>query len=270
MKFESEQLPAVPGAALLLLASFLLRYVLTLALFDFRGALGLTPYQLDALAMVLAYGLVLAVVTQYHGMTYRNLVHPARSSVPATVFLLVPPVLLLVPLLFLANGVLNSAVVRVFPLSRWEEQAFAHMAAPNLAAIVAMCVLAPVFEEMLFRGILLRGFLAHYPKGQAIAASALLFGVAHLNIYQFVAAFLIGLLLGWLYERSRSLIPCIALHATYNSVIAASDQIFSGTDSLGDVSPLVWAAALGTAFVGTVALARILGGIGMGRRRTAT
>jgi uncharacterized protein len=269
MKSESNLFPSLPQAALLILASFLLRYVFALALFDFRDVLGLTPYQLDALSMVLAYGLLLAVVTHYRGMTYRDLVHPAKSSLAATVLLLVPPVVLLVPLLFLVTGALQNLVMHIFPLSRWEEQAFSHMLAMNLAAIVASCVLAPMFEEMLFRGVLLRGFLARYPKGQAIAASAFLFGVAHLNIYQFILAFLLGLVLGWLFERSRSLIPCIALHATFNSMVVASDQIFGSESSLGDVSLLVWAAALVAAFFGTIALARVLGGFGIRTQRNA-
>jgi membrane protease YdiL (CAAX protease family) len=77
--------------------------------------------------------------------------------------------------------------------------------------------MAPLLEEMLFRGIVLRGFLLRYARWQAILGSALLFGAAHLNIYQFVVGLVMGTVLGWLYERTRSLIPCIALHAAYNS-----------------------------------------------------
>jgi uncharacterized protein len=267
MKTELGMFPSVPQAALLLLASFLLRYVFAVALFDFRDALGLTRDQLDALSLVLADGLVLAALAHYLGTTYRDLVHPAKSSLAATIFLLVPPVILVVPLLFLVDGVLHRLVMQALPLSRWEEQAFSHMLAPNLAAIVASCVLAPLLEEMLFRGVLLRGFLRRYPKGAAIALSAFLFGAAHLNIYQFVLAFLLGLLLGWLFERSRSLVPCIALHAAFNSTVVASAQVLGNDTSLADFSAPVWAAALGAAFVGMIVLVRLLGGFGFGMRR---
>ena len=46
-----------------------------------------------------------------------------------------------------------------------------------------------------------------------------------MNIYQFVVALVLGVLSGWLYERSRSLIPCIALHVSYNSALTILDWI---------------------------------------------
>jgi membrane protease YdiL (CAAX protease family) len=74
---------------------------------------------------------------------------------------------------------------------------------------------------MLFRGVILRGFLRRYSRTFAILWSAALFGIAHLNLYQFMTAFAIGVVGGWLYERCRSLWPCILLHATYNSFVTA-------------------------------------------------
>ena len=85
----------------------------------------------------------------------------------------------------------------------------------------AIGILAPVAEEMVFRGAILRKLLAvvgekwHWP---AILFSAVLFGVAHGNIAQFVHAFLMGILLGWMYYRSRSVVPGIALHWVNNTI----------------------------------------------------
>jgi membrane protease YdiL (CAAX protease family) len=110
----------------------------------------------------------------------------------------------------------------MFPMSAWQQARFDDMASHSLAALVSACILAPVLEEMLFRGIILRSFLRQYRPRKAILLSALLFGLAHLNVYQFVVASLLGLLLGWLYERSRSLWPCILLHASYNASIVLS------------------------------------------------
>jgi hypothetical protein len=108
-------------------------------------------------------------------------------------------------------------LMRMVPLSAWEESLFSRMADGSVAAVLAVCVMAPLLEEMLFRGIVLRGFLQRYSRWQAIVMSALLFGAAHMNIYQFVVGFVMGVVLAWLYERTRSLIPCIALHAAYNT-----------------------------------------------------
>ena len=47
--------------------------------------------------------------------------------------------------------------------------------------IIAVVVVAPVIEELLFRGLILRGFLSHYSTRKAILASAIIFGLFHLN-----------------------------------------------------------------------------------------
>jgi uncharacterized protein len=114
---------------------------------------------------------------------------------------------------------------------------------------------------MLFRGIILRGFLALYPRWQAILGSAILFGAAHLNLYQFFVALVIGSLAGWLFERSRSLLPGIALHAAYNSsltlITAAQGAVDAGPE--GDPSASSWALAVAAAALAAWALWWLLG-----------
>ena len=60
-------------------------------------------------------------------------------------------------------------------------------------------------------GIILRSFLQQYERNYAILGSAVVFGFYHMNIYQLVGASLFGIVAGWLYERTRSLIPGIAI-----------------------------------------------------------
>ena len=86
---------------------------------------------------------------------------------------------------------------------------------------LVVCILAPLAEEVIFRGAVLRTMLEHWEGSKrwtAIIISALLFGLAHMNPAQIPHAFLIGVLLGWLYERSRSLIPCVVLHCANNTI----------------------------------------------------
>lgn len=85
---------------------------------------------------------------------------------------------------------------------------------------LAVGILAPLSEEIVFRGAVLRSLLESKTMGRwwAITVSSLLFAVAHLNPAQMPHVFLMGLLLGWLYERSRSLIPCTILHCANNTM----------------------------------------------------
>ncbi len=83
--------------------------------------------------------------------------------------------------------------------------------------IVSVAVIAiPLGEELLFRGLFLRGFLLRYGPVPALAFSSLLFAIVHLNPWGFVGIFLMGWLLGWLVLRSGSLWPSILLHGLYN------------------------------------------------------
>ena len=219
MTERNETFPSALQAVLLLAAWFAVELAVGAVLGDAQATLGLTPQQGWALTSLIANGCVFATVMQYRGLTYRGLFHPAGTSMRATAVRLVPWVLLLVPALVLCVSMLVDVVTRAFPLSDSEQAMFERMTGSDLATVLMACAIAPVVEEMLFRGVILRGFLARYGRAQAIWGSAALFGLAHLNVYQFVAALLLGAVCGWLYERSRSLVPSIALHAAYNTTL---------------------------------------------------
>lgn len=79
-------------------------------------------------------------------------------------------------------------------------------------------LLAPLAEEIVFRGAALRSLLAsRLSPLAAIVISALLFAVVHLNPAQMPHAFLVGLLLGWMYWRTGSILPGMAYHWANNS-----------------------------------------------------
>lgn len=86
---------------------------------------------------------------------------------------------------------------------------------------LAIGILAPLAEELVFRGavlaLLLRLF-AGRSHWLPIALSALIFGAMHANLPQFVNATLMGLLLGWMYWRTNSIAPSVVFHWVNNSV----------------------------------------------------
>lgn len=92
--------------------------------------------------------------------------------------------------------------------------------------IVSTCILAPLCEEFLCRGMMLRGMLHTMSPRKAIIWSAVLFAVMHMNPWQSIPAFLIGLLLGWVYWRTHSLWATIFLHCLNNSISTAISRIW--------------------------------------------
>jgi len=259
---KNDHFPNGFQAFLLVVALFLCEVLAGALLGDMQGLLQLGMPELAALIVLLANGMIFVFVMHFKGLDYRDLFHPSPVSAKATLFLLVPPLLMLVPALILGMSVLQDLLVTVAPLSAWEEAMFNRMMPGGPSALVVLCVLAPVLEEMLFRGIILRSFLGQYARWQAILGSALLFGFAHLNLYQFVVGLLGGALLGWLYERTRSLIPCIALHAAYNTGVMLFAWAVEGQpqNTFQPTTPGSWFAALALACVSVFSLRRMLGG----------
>ena len=88
---------------------------------------------------------------------------------------------------------------------------------PAWIFVFSAVVYAPVFEEWLCRGMVLRGLLAKMKPAWAIILSALFFSIIHMNPMQGVNAFLLGLILGYVYYKTGSLWLTMFLHFMNNS-----------------------------------------------------
>ena len=86
-----------------------------------------------------------------------------------------------------------------------------------LMQFLALCVMPAIAEELLFRGAF-QGLMRPCGSAAAIFAPALLFGVLHLDLAQGLTAFGCGVFLGWLAERSGSILPGMLLHLVNNAL----------------------------------------------------
>ena len=82
---------------------------------------------------------------------------------------------------------------------------------------LVLCVMPAVMEELFFRGAL-QGLLRPCGSAVAIFGPALLFALLHLDPIQGLTALVCGVFLGWLAERSGSILPGILLHFTNNCI----------------------------------------------------
>jgi membrane protease YdiL (CAAX protease family) len=171
--------------------------------------------QLSAdLAMLLFYvsagGLAFAIV---HSIRRRKLGSATYCFRIESWKLVLPLIIASVALLLGVIGPLISLI----PMPKEVGEGFADMMGrPSPALFIALVIAAPLLEELLFRGIMLEGLLKRYRPLTAILASSIIFGLAHLNPWQFVTAFVIGCFAGWVYFRTASVGPCILIHATVN------------------------------------------------------
>jgi membrane protease YdiL (CAAX protease family) len=101
--------------------------------------------------------------------------------------------------------------------------------------ILAIALIGPVFEEVMFRGAITTALLKKYSPVKAIVLSALVFGIFHINPPQIITATLIGLLLGWIYYKTASLIPCILIHVINNSLSVYLSFKYSQAEYIRDI-----------------------------------
>jgi len=99
--------------------------------------------------------------------------------------------------------------------------AFQELSVSPIILLLSAIVIAPIYEEIIFRGILLKGMAKKINPVIALLVSALLFAVVHLNIPQGINAFLLGLVVGYIYIITESIYLSIFAHFI-NNLLALS------------------------------------------------
>lgn len=171
---------------------------------------------------------------------YRLSLQHLRSLAPR-------PFLFSTLVVFFSMFVLNI-FVQWFPLENNMSDTFLGLSR-NAVGIMGLAFFGPLLEEVLFRGaiqgLLMRFFGRPWP---AIVVAALVFGVFHMNPVQIVYATLLGIVLGWIYYRTGSLLSVIVGHVLNNSLAVVTTLLYSSAEeeavadsSFGIVNFLVFA-----------------------------
>lgn len=133
----------------------------------------------------------------------------------------------------------------------WQEGRF-------FSRLLLMVLVAPLTEELLFRGLILRGLLWRFRPFWAVLLSATLFAAVHLNPWQFSSALLLGFAVGWFFLRTGSIAVCILAHALVNGCVFALAELPIDVPGLTFTDPNapvqfqpVWLDVLGLAVLGS-------------------
>lgn len=122
------------------------------------------------------------------------------------------PVLLLWGVLFLLSAsVVLEPLLALLP-------AVPNVYGRGVWAVLTLVVMAPLFEEVIFRGVLLESLRRRYGVIAALLLSSLIFGLVHLHPTIAVNAFFMGLILGFFYLATESLWASVFLHAVNNGI----------------------------------------------------
>ena len=141
-----------------------------------------------------------------------------------------PQPLLVSTLLVFSSMFALNIFVQWFPLNDTLADVFSGLS-HNVLGILSIAFMAPLLEEVLFRGaiqgVLMRFFGRPWP---AIIVSALIFGVFHWNPIQIVYATLLGIVFGWIYYRTGSLLSVIVGHVLNNSLAVVTTIVLGAGD----------------------------------------
>jgi membrane protease YdiL (CAAX protease family) len=177
-----------------------------------------------ALTSVIIFGLILMRGLKRSQISVREIC----PLVPVRLSLLFPMALTVIGTSILISEADN--LLRTFlPAPAWFSDYLKSLVGGQISlwgSIVGLVIVAPLTEELLVRGLILRGFLSHYSKRKAILASAIFFGVLHLNPWQFIGATVLGVLFAWWFIQTRSMFPCLFGHALANALPLAVTAIF--------------------------------------------
>ncbi len=113
---------------------------------------------------------------------------------------------------------LSNAVIYVIPIPEvlQDIHKLVHKKTSYSLDLIGPVVIAPLVEEVFYRGIILRGLLAHCTQHRAIVWSAILFAVSHLDPWLFPLAFILGIVFAWWVIQTGSLWPAILGHVLNN------------------------------------------------------
>jgi uncharacterized protein len=118
---------------------------------------------------------------------------------------------------------LDRFVQRIVPMNQEilmgiQEAMIARTLLDWVLIVLGVIVVASVVEESLFRGLVLQTMEKTHTRRKAVLASAFLFSLLHFNPWWLLNIFILGLVLGWLTVRSRSIWPAVMLHAVRNGL----------------------------------------------------
>ncbi|MBW9146181.1 CPBP family intramembrane metalloprotease [Clostridium sp. CM027] len=123
----------------------------------------------------------------------------------------------------------NSVTLWVSKISmpNFIKQSFEELPSSPIISIFSDIVVAPIYEEIVFRGILLKGMTKKINPTIALVASALLFALVHMNIPKGINAFFLGLVVGVIYLRTGSIYLSIFAHLVNNILAILVSPLFS-------------------------------------------
>jgi membrane protease YdiL (CAAX protease family) len=152
-------------------------------------------------------------------------------SVDSLLFDNLPRVPQILAVIFASLGVLilsnelDNFLRHVIPIASDNQLIVKLMSEDFIGIVITSVIVAPIFEELLFRGVIFDGLRFNYNVATGMFVSSFLFGLGHLNVFVSINTFFLALFLAWIRLRSGSLMLCVITHAMFNATQLMAGRI---------------------------------------------
>lgn len=203
--------PNLKGAILLMLGGWSLMLLTATAVSPFLGMQGTTAAgNIVGLSLMAWLGVRKARTSAKEVLSLR--LFPARLLAPILILTFSGSILVaefgnLTEEIFPIPQSLRDLLLRILRADTWTEL---------LQRAALLVLMAPITEELMFRGVFLHGLVRNYGPTKGIVVTSICFGIFHLIPWQALGATLIGILLGIVVLRTGSVFAGMALHAMWN------------------------------------------------------
>jgi uncharacterized protein len=126
----------------------------------------------------------------------------------------------------------SSYIFHILNINKFKENMELAKMVKGISGIILGLGIAPFFEEIIFRGIILRGIAKKHGNTEGVIISAMLFSIFHFNMIQLVPTFIFGLFAGYIYIKTNSLKMTILCHFTYNLLPVLMVQIIGDIEKI--------------------------------------
>ena len=116
---------------------------------------------------------------------------------------------------------LNSSLMPIpstsLPVSPWEQSLLSNDLVSICFYVAVVSLVAPVWEEMIFRGFLLPSFTRYFRMDVSVLLSSLIFALAHFSMERLIPLTFLGMLMCVVFARSKNILAPIILHSLWNA-----------------------------------------------------
>ena len=178
-----------------------------------------------AIVNVTTFGAVVIVGSAWSRVSARQLFY-LRGFPPGQVL----PMLVMMLGLIVVVSELDNILQRFLPIPDWFIEMLSELGLGEgfaLGTFIVLVVVAPLTEEPIFRGIMLHGFVRNYGTKWSVFGTAFLFGAIHMNPWQFLGAFILGLFFAWWTLRTKSILPALLGHALNNGMVVFTADVLN-------------------------------------------